>query len=512
MRRYWLLILFNLLMECIAIGQPFDLITRFGFANCQFNSLLIKEGKLYCTGAIQDTVYPYISLNVFACFESSGELNYFKVFRGDSTVSELGTFENSLIKTSDGGFALCGYTLYSGRASCLFIKYDSVGNVVNWNQYKLNAQNFFGRNIAQAADGGYYITGTVQYNSGDIDIFVMKLDANGQQMWLKAYGDTSWLENSNSLVITNNNKILVVGAQANGVTNPQYFYSYRKLMLLDSMGNILLDTIGVDPNVSSAFSTISTSDGGYIFSGSYIDVRSTGYAGEVGYIEKLDSNLQTVWKKKLGPDAPQSMTFLYSIKEQANGELLASGSTFNNTASFPNQHQNGWVLKLTSDGDMLWSREYRGVTRKGQLIETNKLYDLDLSDNGKVFACGIAQDDNDTFPQKAWLIALDENGCLNSTFCGYTSIREPQNENVFELEIFPNPFFDFINVRIDSQFGSPISCNVYNTLGQLVYQVNLQENDSKEVYSFDLGGLPSGIYTFEILTGQGKVLSRGFKK
>ena len=191
--------------------------------------------------------------------------------------------------------------------------------MVNWNQYKLNAQNFFGRNIAQAADGGYYITGTVQYNSGDIDIFVMKLDANGQQMWLKAYGDTSWLENSNSLVITNNNKILVVGAQANGVTNPQYFYSYRKLMLLDSMGNILLDTIGVDPNVSSAFSTISTNDGGYIFSGSYIDLRSPGYAGEVGYIEKLDSNLQTVWEKKLGPDAPLSMTFLYSIKEQANG-------------------------------------------------------------------------------------------------------------------------------------------------------------------------------------------------
>lgn len=499
-----------LLLSCaIGVnGQTFSLTSRLDHLNAQYNSMVLDSGKIFCIGMIQDTVSPYLAFNVFACYDTSGHLNYYKVFKGDSSTQEVGTFENSLIRTRDGGFAVCGYTLSNGRINCLFIKYDYQGNVVAWKQYKRYLNSFFGRNIVQSENGGFYLTGLAQRFTGDIDIFVMKLDSVGGEVWYKTYGEPTWHEYANSLILTRDSNVLIMGSKSDDNTSPPYAYSFRKVLLLDVSGNVLLDSIGNDENVSATFDIASTADGGFVFCGSYTDVR-VGNEEEVGYIEKVDSNLHSVWRKKLGTAAPQSMTFLNAVKEFANGDILASGYSFNNTLPYSQQHQNGWIVRLSAAGAWLWSREYRGVTRIGQDMEENKLFDFGILDDGGIVACGKAQDDNDTFPQKAWLLRLNENGCLNDSFCGYgyTGVEEI-TKGLNDFEVYPNPFNRIVNLKIK---GEAVTLSITNSMGQVVYARPFSTT-TDEVISVDLESLSSGLYFLAVSTARDKVVRRLVKE
>ncbi|MFN8297710.1 MAG: T9SS type A sorting domain-containing protein [Chitinophagales bacterium] len=490
-------------------GQTFSLTSRLGHLSAQYNSMLLESGRIFCTGVIQDTTSPYLTFNVFASYDTTGQLNYYKVFKGDSSIQEVGTFENALIKTNSGGFAVCGYTISSGKINCLFIKYDNTGQVSVWRQYKKNLSAFFGRNIIKAVNGGYYLTGTAQKLNGNIDIFLMYIDESGNEVWYKTYGEPAWQEYANSLILTKDSNILIMGSKSDDNTSPPYSYEFRKVLLLDQNGNIILDSVGNDENVSSTFDIASTEDGGYIFCGSYVSDRTAGHEREVGYIEKVDSNLHSVWQKKLGSAAPLSMTFINSINECANGDILASGYILNESIPVSQQHQNGWLIKLNSAGALIWSREYRGVTRIGQDIEENKLFDFGVLDDGGIIACGKAQDDNDTFPQKTWLLRIDKDGCLNDSFCGYTEIEENVGESLTSFEVYPNPFISKLFLKVVK--SSMVEVNIMDVMGQNVYFNRLNLTEEKDIASFDLEYLPSGLYFLQLATSEGRTTKRLIK-
>jgi hypothetical protein len=91
----------------------------------------------------------------------------------------------SVIETSDGGFTLAGSTMSFGNGDndVWLVKTDSTGDHI-WN--KTYGGNAFDRalTIINTDDGGFMLFGnTESYGYGDLDIWLIKTDANGVPEW-----------------------------------------------------------------------------------------------------------------------------------------------------------------------------------------------------------------------------------------------------------------------------------------------------------------------------------------
>ncbi len=65
----------------------------------------------------------------------------------------------------------------------------------------------------------------------------------------------------------------------------------------------------------------------------------------------------------------------------------------------------------------------------------------------------------------------------------------------------PNPAEEEINVYYLSNFNGKTTLNVYNALGELVKRMELNKNGVRQVYTFSVSDMPSGIYYYQIITG-----------
>jgi hypothetical protein len=88
---------------------------------------------------------------------------------------------HSLIQTSDGGYAIAGYTqsFGAGDDDVYVVKLDANGNL-QWTKTIGGENDDRGYSLIQTADGGYAIAGkTRPLGAGDEDVYVVKLDKNG---------------------------------------------------------------------------------------------------------------------------------------------------------------------------------------------------------------------------------------------------------------------------------------------------------------------------------------------
>jgi hypothetical protein len=86
---------------------------------------------------------------------------------------------SSIQQTIDGGYIVVG-----NCASLLVLKLDSSGKV-SW--HKKFMDSVYGTSVQQTSDGGYILAGTIYFGYAHDDILVVKLDTNGNIVWQKTY-------------------------------------------------------------------------------------------------------------------------------------------------------------------------------------------------------------------------------------------------------------------------------------------------------------------------------------
>jgi hypothetical protein len=130
-------------------------------------------------------------------------------------------YGRSVKQTSDGGYIIAGQTQSFGNTnySVYLIKTD-VNGIEQWSQTSVDTNSTMGRSVQQTTDGGYIITGLINYFGNDnIDIYLMKTDENGNV--------TSTF---NILSPSSNRKLErivdVLGRNTKGTKNEVLFYIY----------------------------------------------------------------------------------------------------------------------------------------------------------------------------------------------------------------------------------------------------------------------------------------------
>lgn len=247
-----------------------------------------------------------------------------------------------IIQASDGNFTLCG----SVRHHPLHSTYDwdawvikvSVSGQVVWDKPYFSSSDDGGGSIIQTSDGGYAFVGaTLSWGGSGGKIWLVKIDANGTQQWVKTYGGEGGpTDNAFSIVQTLDGGYTIAGLTYSFGAAGQDFC----LIKTDSAGNQTWAKTFGGANDEAAYSMIPNTDGGYLLAGY---TRSFGAGGSDFWLVKTDSLGNMQWNKTYGG---ANDDLAYSVIQTSDGGYAIAGCTY----SFGAGSSDFWLVKLASSG------------------------------------------------------------------------------------------------------------------------------------------------------------------
>ncbi|MBN2378732.1 hypothetical protein JXM67_02885 [candidate division WOR-3 bacterium] len=245
-------------------------------------------------------------------------------------------------RTSDGGYILSGAArpLEDGACDIWLIKTDSEGDEV-WTKTYGGPMNDAAESIEQTDDGGYVIVGfrdAIEIDDPtNADMWLLKLDPNGDTLWTKTYG-VEEEPNYGKFVSQTSDGRYIIACQLNTPED-----STISILKTDALG----DSVWTFKTYQAELNCVrQTSDEGYVATGIKIDNIN---------LLKLDNDGELLWEKNYG-DTDQN-DGAYCVQEVENGNFVVTGF-YNMYFSHSGINSQGWLLKIDPNGDTMWSRLY----------------------------------------------------------------------------------------------------------------------------------------------------------
>jgi uncharacterized delta-60 repeat protein len=299
----------------------------------------------------------------------------------------------SIQQTADGKFIAAGYTYSFGAGSsdAWLLKLNSDGSIA-WQKTYGGSSTDSIRSIQQTVDGGYIAAGwTSSFGACYSNAWVLKLNSDGSIAWQKVYCQRDYTR------IYSIQQTADGGYIAAGDMDDLFVSSSDAWVLkLNSDGSIAWQkTYGASTYVADepVYSIQQTADGGYIA------VRRFGNKAR---IFKLNSDGSSAWQKTFGGDNSSATDEINSIQQTADGGYIAAGYTF----SFGAGSSDAWILKLNSDGNIVWEKSY-GWSRSDHVVSIKE-----TADGGY-----IAAGDTNSFGENyldcdSWVLKLHSDGSI----------------------------------------------------------------------------------------------------
>ncbi len=254
----------------------------------------------------------------------------------------------SMIQTLDGGYALAGYTASfgAGKYDLWLVKTDSAGNQ-RWNRTYGGADYDYAYSMVETSDGGYALAGhTDSYGAGDDDFWLVKTDAYGTLQWSQTYGGTN-NNYAHSMVQTSDGGYALAGYAESYIADDPSFW----LVKTDSAGNLQWNQTYGGAVYDYAYSVVQTSDGGYALAGM---TDSYGAGGYDFWLVKTDSIGNPQWNRTYGG---ASYEIAYSMVHTSDGGYALTGFS----ASFGAGKYDVWLVKTDSAGNQQWNQTFGGA-------------------------------------------------------------------------------------------------------------------------------------------------------
>jgi len=278
--------------------------------------------------------------------KNTGAITWQKTYGGIKS-----DFANSIQQTTDGGYIVAGYTnsFGAGYNDVYVLKLDENGDL-QWQKTFGRTNYEWAYSIQQTTDGGYIVAGmTNSLGAGSSDVYVLKLNADGGLQWEKNFGGGD-IDKAESIQQVADGGYIVAGGTASlgDIAGDVY------VLKLDASGELLWQKTYGGVNWDVAHSIQQTTDGGYIVAGT---TQSFGAGSWDVYVLKLDANGDATWSNTYGgTDIDEA----YAIQQTADGGYIVSGRTRSFGAGSWDYDDDVYILKLNSIGIKEWEKVYDG--------------------------------------------------------------------------------------------------------------------------------------------------------
>jgi len=252
----------------------------------------------------------------------------------------------SIVQTTDGGYVLCGRYANGSDLNLYIIKLNSYGSLTWTRTVAAASLSAIGYSILQTSDGGYLTGGTYYMQNNDFDFFVVKLDVSGTLQWSKTIsgGISGYADAIYSMVQTSDGGYFVGGNTLNAISPGSHYLSFAKM---DNSGNLQWSKTSGNGK-EGCNSVIQAADGGYCIAG--VTNIFGGGASDI-YIMKTD-NLGTIqWTKTFGGVFEDEAL---SIVRSTDGGFLIAGQSSSGTNS------SCFLTKMDLNGNPKWTRTIGG--------------------------------------------------------------------------------------------------------------------------------------------------------
>ncbi len=433
----------------------------------------------------------------------------------DATISPVAP---QIIEGNDGSFYfMTGSDENTG--STFIVKLSSTGSIVWQKKYYLSSGSLLSQSLSKASgsNNGFIFGG----GQCTLTNFLIKCDADGNIEWQYQYiyplstgVAVCWsiIPDGNNYIVSsgyNINSLLTMKISSTGTVLAHTAYTYTGMYILPTRIVKLKQT------------------GGYAIVGNYNSTNDN----KTEFVAILDQNLSLLTFNEITVTYTQFT--LSDIVAVNNGRNVAVvGSIYDNSA-FTTA-----TLLLSNGGNIIWKKRSAGntggitnVSFEGITLNENSIviggygYNdgsviaiLDTNGNGLCNDVAFsATNVHRTLSLQSSTIAPAASSAAVATvsytfnnaasynkyiYCGSLSSIETHDDNVFELNVFPNPAKDIIHIECSSNTNSREQhLNIYNLQGQLVYSKDLLNHE--RVIEIETSGFADGIHLIRISNDSG---------
>lgn len=444
-----------------------------GVIESEDNNIIVAGTSLNLTDNINNYDAFQILVNQFGAV-----INSERITRQGHSYSHKNVINS---KFSDAIFACghhCDYTIESsGYCDFYFSKLDNTGDTIFTKIIERPDTTDRLLSMVETRPNtillmGWTYNDTTSVNS---DVFLVAVDTLGNVLNRTVYGGTGTDFVRSGVIINEAGETLLTGF-TESFPSPSIGRTWT--VRTDSVGNVIEHRTysGFAGNNSSGQQISSLSDGSFLIVGAHTSGSTK------ALLLKVDENGESIWQKSI-TRGTEGQAF-WGGGELSDGSLVASGPTnVTNDGS-----QAGWLAKMSSIGDTLWTRVYNPSNG------TDYLRNMMVMDNGDIVMVGFGRGENST-SQDGWILRVDSMGCVVED-CHLVGIEESSTvENGFS--VYPNPVNDLLN--IETKQGRIKQVDIYNAFGALVHS----ETGSAQQKRIEVSGFVAGVYLLMVETDQG---------
>ncbi len=345
---------------------------------------------------------------------------------------------NAMKSTNDNNYIIAGSTTSfgAGNSDVYLLKVDQNGDTIWTKTYggNLDDQAY---DVIQTSDNGFIVIGgTMSYTSGFSSVYAIKTNANGDSLWTKTYEKKNANAGSSVIQLTDGGFFIVGQTLLPRQNNTSDCYFIRT----DISGDTIWTKTYGGSNYDGAFLAIETSAGNIIVSGT---TKSFGAGGNDIFLSMFNSSGNEIWMKTYGGVNDDYGGMFAPTND--NGYIITGY-----TKSFGAGNQDVYLIKTDNNGDTLWTRTF-GKTGDEWGGCVKQTMDNGYIISGNTNSFGNAYD--------VYLIKTNSTGAV-----GFQQIIR-QNA---VCSVFPNPNNGAFTIKLDKVYSN-VSINVHDINGRIVY-------------------------------------------
>lgn len=206
-----------------------------------------------------------------------------------------------------------------------------------------------GRSLLATQDGNFLLLGTTTASNGEKDIYLLKVDRQGNELWQKTFGGPA-PDTPASIIETSQGQYCLAATTESFGAGARDIY----LLWLDQSGNPIREKTFGGPDIDGSTALSELADQQILL---YGYTKNFGASSRDLYLLRLSAEGDSLWSQRYGGVGYEESQAFAPL---ADGGFVLCG----HSASTAPEH-NMIGIRLDANGEQLWSNDYGGEAHDG---------------------------------------------------------------------------------------------------------------------------------------------------